>query len=81
MAQYAGNAITSYMRTVLHALEQHLLRGPVEVARILGVSYSNYAAMKAGSRGVPTYVQFHAEALMTMPDEELNNLVRARLDG
>lgn len=81
MAQSSRDAITYAMRTLLHDLENHLLRGPSESARVLGVSYSNYAAMKAGSRPLPAYVAFHAEALMVLDAAALNALVRKRLDG
>lgn len=81
LAKSEKDAIHSQMRTSLHELEHHLLRGPVDTARVLGVSYSNYAAMKAGTRRVPVYVRFHAEALMRLPAAELNELVRKRLDG
>ena len=69
------------MRTPLHDLEQYLLRRAPETARVLGVSYSNYAAMKSGARRVPVYVAYHAEALMALPADALNELVRTRLDG
>jgi hypothetical protein len=69
------------MQTVLHQLEDHLLRGPKETARVLGVSYSNYAAMKSGTRPVPTYVSYHAQALMTLHADQLNSVVRIRLHG
>jgi hypothetical protein len=57
------------------------LRRAPETARVLGVSYSNYAAMKSGARRVPVYVAYHAEALMALPAATLNELVRKRLDG
>lgn len=81
MAQSSENAITSNMRTPLHELESHLLRGAVETARVLGVSYSNYAAMKAGTRQIPAYIRGHVEALMALDDSHLNALIRRRLDG
>lgn len=57
------------------------MRGAVDTARILGVSYSNYAAMKTGSRPVPAYISGHVEALMVLPAAELNEIIRKRLDG
>jgi hypothetical protein len=69
------------MSNPLHDLEHYLLRRAPETARVLGVSYSNYAAMKSGARRVPAYVALHAEALMALPAATLNELVRKRLDG
>jgi len=69
------------MQSILSDLEHHLLRGAVDTARILGVSYSNYAAMKTGSRPVPAYISGHVEALMVLPAAELNEIIRKRLDG
>jgi len=67
------------MRTSLHQLEEHLLRGAVECAAVLGLSYSNYAAMKAGSRPMPRYVAFHVEALVALPLDVMHGLVKKRL--
>lgn len=67
------------MQTPLHRLEEHLLRGAVECATVLGVSYSNYAAMKAGSRPMPRYVAYHAEALIALPLDVMHGLVKKRL--
>lgn len=79
LAQSRKNAIHYSMRTPLHDLEEYLLRGAVETARVLGVSYSNYAAMKSGVRPVPRYVALHVDALMRLEAGELNDLVRDRL--
>lgn len=69
------------MQSILSDLEHHLLRGAFDTARILGVSYSNYAAMKAGKRALPAYICGHVEALMALPAAELNDIVRKRLNG
>lgn len=69
------------MQSPLSDLEHYLLRGAFDTARILGVSYSNYAAMKAGKRVLPAYVAGHVEALMALPAAELNEIIRKRLDG
>jgi hypothetical protein len=67
------------MQSPLHKLEDHLLRGAVDCAAILGVSYSNYAAMKAGSRTTPRYVAFHIEALVALPLDVMHGIVKKRL--
>jgi hypothetical protein len=67
------------MKTVLHQLESFLLRGPVEAAKTLGVSYSSYAAMKAGSREIPLYVRYHAETIQALDADRLHRLLKDRL--
>jgi hypothetical protein len=67
------------MQTPLHRLEEHLLRGAIECAAVLGISYSNYAAMKAKSRPTPPYVSYHVEALIALPLDVMHGLVRKRL--
>jgi hypothetical protein len=67
------------MQKPLQRLEEHLLRGAGECAAVLGLSYSNYAAMKAGSRPVPLYVSYHVEALIALPLDVMHGLVRKRL--
>lgn len=69
------------MQNILHDLERHLLRDARETARILGASYSNYLSMKNGHRKIPNYVDLHARAILAMPAEALNALVRERLNG
>jgi hypothetical protein len=68
------------MDTILHRLESHLLRGPSECARVLGVGYSGYCHMKTG-RPIPDYVRKHAETLLAMDAAALNEIVRERLRG
>jgi hypothetical protein len=63
----------------MHRLEDHLLRGAIECARVLGVSYSNYAAMKAGTRATPLYVAYHVEALIALPLDTMHDIVKKRL--
>jgi hypothetical protein len=67
------------MQTALTQLEEHLLRGARECATVLGLSYSNYAAMKAGTRPTPRYVTYHVEALVALPLDAMHNLVKKRL--
>ena len=67
------------MPTALERLEEHLLRGASECAAVLGVSYSNYAAMKAGTRPTPRYVSYHVETLVALPLDVMHSLVRKRL--
>lgn len=67
------------MQKALERLEDHLLRGASECAAVLGQSYSNYAAMKAGSRPTPLYVSYHVEALMALPLDVMHGLVKKRL--
>lgn len=69
------------METILHRLENHLLRGSVECAKVLGVGYSGYCHMKAGGRAIPAYVRKHAEALLALDAAKLNEIVRERLRG
>lgn len=67
------------MQTALEHLEEHLLRGASECAAVLGVSYSNYAAMKAGTRATPRYVTYHVETLVALPLDAMHELVKKRL--
>lgn len=69
----------SSMRNQLQALEQHLLRGAGDCAAVLGVSYSNYAAMKSGGRPVPRYISYHVDVLLIMPLDGLHRVVKSRL--
>lgn len=55
--------------------------GPGDTARVLGVSYSNYAAMKNGSRPIPPYVVNHVETIMLLPAGPLTKMLRRRLNG
>lgn len=48
-------------------------------AAILGVCYSNYMAMKAGTRPTPRYVEWHAEAIMALAPDVRARLLRKRL--
>lgn len=75
------DAINAPMQNILTDLERHLLRGSRETARVLGTSYSNYVAMRAGQRRIPAYIDGHARAIMALPAETLNAIVRSRLDG
>lgn len=50
--------------------------GPVAQAGLLGIGYSGYCAYRAGRRELPLYVRRHIEALLTMPKESLEILVR-----
>jgi len=67
------------MQNPLECLEEHLLRGATECATVLGISYSHYAAMKAGTRPTPRYVTYHVEALVALPLDGMHLLVRERL--
>jgi hypothetical protein len=67
------------MQNPLKRLEEHLLRGAGECATVLGLSYSNYSAMKAGSRPVPRYVAYHVETFVALPPDAMHGLVRKRL--
>lgn len=67
------------MQTVLHALEDHLLRSSVQCAIVLGLSFSHYCSLKSGARPVPRYLRYHVEALMAMPESALIPLIRQRL--
>lgn len=67
------------MQKVLERLEEHLLRGAGECAAVLGISYSNYAAIKAGTRPTPRYVTYHVETLVALPLDVMHELVRKRL--
>jgi hypothetical protein len=67
------------MQNPLERLEEHLLRGANECAAVLGMSYSNYSAMKAGTRPTPRYVAYHVETLVALPPDAMLDLVRKRL--
>lgn len=67
------------MDTILHRLEAHLLRGPSQCHRLLGVSHSSYLAMKAGQNQVPRYVALHAELLLRLPGDLLLAIEKERL--
>lgn len=67
------------MQNVLHELESHLLRGAAECALVLGVSSSNYSAMKTGARPLPRYVAYHVEALIALPLDVMHGIVKKRL--
>lgn len=67
------------MQKPLKCLEEHLLRGAGDCAAVLGLSYSNYAAMKAGSRDTPRYVAYHVEAFIALPPDVMHALVKKRL--
>lgn len=67
------------MQTALRQLEEHLLRSARECATVLGLSYSYYAAMKAGTRRMPTHVVYHVEALVSLPLDAMHSLVKKRL--
>lgn len=68
------------MQTILHRLETFLLRGPKDACRVLGVSYSNYMAMKsANGRPIPTYVKLHAETILALQADQLQKILRERL--
>ena len=67
------------MQTPFKRLEEHLLRGAGDCAKVLGVSDSNYAAMKSGTRATPRYVAYHVETLVALPLEVMHELVKKRL--
>lgn len=69
------------MDNLIRQLEQFLLRSGSQCARILGLGYTSYAAMKAGKRPIPQYVENHILTLLTLDAEHVNKVVRERLRG
>lgn len=66
------------MDNVIHRLEQHLLRGPSECAKLLGVVNSTYFSYRAGGK-IPASVELHADLLTRIPGDLLLQIERERL--
>lgn len=63
----------------LHRLEHRTAYSAKQCARLLGVAYSTYAAYRAGSLPIPSYVALHADTLVRISGDLLLELVRERV--
>nr|DAL65669.1 MAG TPA_asm: Protein of unknown function (DUF739) [Caudoviricetes sp.] len=65
----------------LYDLEARTGLGPTRIARLLGVAYITYAHWRSGTNTMKLNHQRHVEALMRLPDDTLNDLIREHVDG
>ncbi len=67
------------MDSIILKLEAHLVRGPGQCHKLLGVAPSTYAAYKAGDTEVPLPVRLHIDLLLRIPGDLLLEIERERL--
>ena len=61
-------------------LERALYLKPRPLSRVLGIAYSTYMGYREGVRPIPRYVEFHAKALLALPDDTREKIVGERLE-
>lgn len=63
------------MNKLIKALETLTAIGPVRTARLLGIGYSTYTQYSSDIRPIPLYTERHIEAVMLLPESDLNDLI------
>ena len=66
---------------VIKAFEEHTGLGSTSSAELLGIAYSTYAQVRAGSRRLQLYLERHIEVLCLLPREILEMLISERVHG
>lgn len=64
------------MNELLLSLENRTGLGPTFVSDLLGYAYSTYSQYRSGARPFPLYGERHVQALLVLPQTDLDVLIK-----